>query len=82
MAKASKGDDRSDADSEARAQRRHRLGAALRQNLIKRKDQARARREPVGRASDTDSPEEADPERRGGCGDPARRGREPTPSRE
>ena len=61
MAKTSRGDDPADADSEPHTQRRHRLAAALRQNLIKRKAQARARRQPPDGAAEPVPPDKTDP---------------------
>jgi hypothetical protein len=65
MTKTNRGDDPADADGEARTRRRDRLAAALRQNLIKRKTQARARREPPDGTADPVPPDETDPGRAG-----------------
>jgi hypothetical protein len=65
MAKTTGGDDHTDADGETRTRRRQRLAAALRQNLIKRKAQARARQEPSDGNAEPVPPNETDSRRTG-----------------
>jgi len=63
---------------DARTDRRQRLAAALRENLIKRKAQARARRAPA----DGDAVSDNSPARECRSGNMLREDDEPSPSRE
>ena len=67
-----------DKGSNAHTDRRQRLAAALRENLVKRKAQARARRAPA----DGDTTSDNNPSREYRSGNMLREDDEPSPSRE